>query len=225
MAQALNTVHPRHEKLWSIVKEKIQGDDLAHDAEHVLRVYRWCLRLAKEAGADPELAGAAGLIHDLVNIPKESADRPLGSELSAVEGAEILPLCGYTEEEVAQIIEGVRTCSWSRGLSPTNPIGETLQNADRLDAIGAIGIMRNIACAQAMRSRGNPGTFYQPDDLMGVGGRELNDREYAIDHFHIKLLKLKQGMTLPTAKRAAEKRHRFLTDFLEQLENETRFSS
>ena len=212
--------YPRHETLWRYVVSKMIDTDLAHDHEHVLRVYRWCLKLAEEAGADKDLAGAAGLIHDLVNVPKESADRPMGSEWSAIAGANILPECGYSPEETQQIVDAVATCSWSRGLQPRNAIGVTLQHADRLDAIGAIGIMRNIACAQAMSSRGTNGRFYEPTDPTGRGKRQLNDKKNALDHFSLKLLRLKEGMHLPSAVAEADKRHAFLLRFLSEVNRE-----
>ena len=196
--------HSRHVILWEKVEETLRADcDLAHDWLHVYRVYRWAVQLAPEAGADRDLAGAAALIHDLVNIPKESADSPLGSELSGAKGAGILPLAGYSTEECAAIVEAVRTCSWSRGLKPSSALGRVLQDADRLDAIGAIGIARNIACAQAMASRGSPGLFYEPSDPLARGGRELDDKKHAIDHFSRKLLKLAGTMHLPSAKAEA----------------------
>ena len=74
---------PRHAALWDRVLARMDGIDIAHDRLHVLRVYRWAIRLAPEAGADADLTGAAALVHDLVNIPKEDRDRPLGSERSA----------------------------------------------------------------------------------------------------------------------------------------------
>ncbi|MEL6342844.1 MAG: HD domain-containing protein [Myxococcota bacterium] len=212
---------PRHAALWSLVEPTLAEDtDLAHDAEHVLRVYRWAIRLAADAGVSPDLAGAAALVHDLVNIPKESADRPLGSELSAAAGAEVLPRAGYGSDEVAAVVEAVRTCSWSRGRSPTSALGAVLQDADRLDAIGAVGIARNFACAQAMASRGVSGRFYDPVDPIAQADRPLDDRRNAADHYRVKLLKLADTMHTPAARAEAAKRHAFMVAFLDQLAHE-----
>ena len=212
--------HPRHASLWTQVCDLTQGPDLAHDTEHVLRVYRWAITLAPEASADPDLTGAAALVHDLVQIPKEHRDRPLGSERSAEASRGLLAEAGYTEPEVAQIVEGVRTCSWSRGLAPTGPIGTALQDADRLDAIGAIGIARTFATAQAMASRGQPSRFYDPDDPCADNGRALDDRRQPVDHFYAKLLKLAQTMHTQTAREEAAKRHARMLSFLSDLSSE-----
>ena len=88
-------------------------------------------------------------------------------------------------------------------MTPTNPIGIVLQDADRLDAIGAIGIARNIACAQAMSCRGNRGHFYHHSDPLGQSTRTKDDKRYAIDHFAIKLLRLAETMNTPLAKQEA----------------------
>ena len=149
MRNTPNTDYERHTTLWSLVEANTQGADLAHDTLHVMRVYDWAMRLAPEAHADPDLTGAAALVHDLVNIPKEHRDRPLGSERSAEASRGLLKASGYADEEVALIVEAVRTCSWSRSLAPTGPIGAVLQDADRLDAIGAVGI---AGCAAQTRS-------------------------------------------------------------------------
>ena len=212
----------RHHLLWEQIHTRIDSIDLAHDRQHIFRVYTWAIKLAPEANADPDLCGAAALLHDLINIPKESVDRPLGSELSAIEGAKYLPLSGYTKEETHTIVNGIRTCSWSKGLAPTNPVGIVLQDADRLDAIGALGIMRNIACAQAMSSRGKSGCFYHVTDPLGQSERKLDDKTYAIDHFSIKLLRLVDGIRLPTAIQEAKKRHATMIDFLSALDREVR---
>jgi len=210
--------YPRHHLLWAKITHDEQ--DLAHDSEHILRVYRWAVQIAADEEVDPDLAGAAALVHDLINTPKESEERALASEKSAKVSASILPLANYSDEEVQQIIEAVRTCSWSRGLKATNKIGEVLQDADRLDSIGAIGIMRNIACAQAMRSRGNVGTFYDSIDPFGKERQTLDDKRYAIDHFTIKLLKLAGSMNTDMAKMEAKRRHRFMLQFLFELAQE-----
>ncbi len=209
---------PRHQALLAHIQNKLEEDlDLAHDLEHVLRVYRWAIRLAKEEHEDPDLAGAAALIHDLVNVPKESKLRSDASLLSAIEGASVLPTVGYNVAETEIILGAVKTCSWSKGQQPTSRIGAILQDADRLDAIGAIGVMRNIACAQAMRSRGNSGQLYHPEDPLGKSRRELNDRQFAIDHFFRKLLLIKDGFHTGLAQKEAKQRHLFLETFLTRL--------
>lgn len=208
----------RHQKLWEYIRSDLESDtDLAHDYLHVQRVYKWARRIANTMGVDEDLAGAMALIHDIVNVPKESDFRSQGSTLSAQFGAEILPKVGYGEDEVRQIVEAVRTCSWSRGLQPTSALGKVLQDADRLDAIGAIGIARNMACAQAMRSRGNTGTFYCVEDPKGLLGRGLNDKIYAIDHYEKKLMKLIDGFHSEIAQKEALRRHQFMKLFVEQF--------
>ena len=212
----------RHNILWKRIQAEIDSLDLAHDQLHVLRVYRWAIRIAEDLNVCPDLCGAAALLHDIVNIPKESELRAQGSTLSAIKGSTLLPTSGYSADETQQIVEGIRTCSWSKGLEPTNDIGRVLQDADRLDAIGAIGIARNMACAQAMSSRGNAGQFYHEGDPLGKGSRTLNDKRYAIDHFSIKLLRLSATLHSTLAQKEAERRHQFLLAFLNELDLDVR---
>lgn len=208
---------PRHTALWERVSARTDTQDLAHDADHVLRVYAWAVHIARAEAAPVDLCGAAALVHDLVNIPKESRDRPLGGELSAVAGREVLEEAGYAPAEVAACVEAVRTSSWSRGLAPSGPVGLVLQDADRLDAIGAIGAARNFACAQAMATRGSPGRFYDPADPFGEAGRPLDDVRNALDHWPRKLFRLRAGFHTPTAQAEAERRQQFLEAFWEEL--------
>lgn len=149
----------KHNRLWNAILATLDHDDLAHDWLHVQRVTKWCIKLAQSIKENEDLAGAAGMLHDLINIPKESDLRSMGSTLSAQAGVQYLEQVGYSESEIEVVTQAIATCSWSRGLAPINPIGMILQDADRLDAIGAIGTMRNIACAQAMRTRKNSGLF------------------------------------------------------------------
>jgi uncharacterized protein len=212
----------RHQTLWALVQTATEDEDLAHDHLHVMRVYGWALRLAPEAGADADLSGAAALVHDLVNIPKESRDRPLGSERSAQASRGLLSSAGYSGPEIEEIVEGVRTCSWSRGLDPTGPVGTVLQDADRLDAIGAIGIARTFACAQAMASRGSDSRFYDPEDPMAETNRDLDDSRQPVDHFFAKLLKLSGTLHTETARAEGLRRHARMSAFLADLSSEIR---
>lgn len=209
---------PRHRVLWEQVEPRAPTDDLSHDADHIARVYRWSLRLAPEAGADPDLAGASALVHDLVSIPKDDARRPLAGAESAREALTPLGAAGYDEPEVAQIAEAVRTSSWSSGLAPTGPLGRVLQDADRLDAIGAVGIARTFACAQRMVSKGRGMRLCDPEDPL-ARRRAPDEARFALDHFPTKLLRLAEGMHLPTARAEGQRRHALMTSFLEQLES------
>ena len=214
--------HSRHNRLWNAILPTLTHDDLAHDWLHVQRVTEWCIKIARSVGADEDLAGAAGLLHDLINIPKESDLRSMGSTLSAQAGVQYLKDVGYSSEEIDTITQAIATCSWSRGLAPTNIIGTVLQDADRLDAIGAIGVMRNIACAQAMRGRKHSGLFYHPSHPVPWNEQTklLNDKEHALDHFFCKLLLLKDGMHTDIAKSEANTRHQWMLAFLTEIERE-----
>jgi uncharacterized protein len=105
-------------------------------------------------------------------------------------------------------------------LVPTSAIGTALQDADRIDAIGVLGIARTFATAQAMSSRGQNSRFYDPDDPMAEDGRTLDDRAQPVDHFFAKLLKLSATMHTDTAKREAEVRHARMIRFLADLKQE-----
>jgi uncharacterized protein len=198
----------RHLRLWPAVLASLPAaGGLAHDAQHIERVRRWAVRLADEAGADPDLAGAAGLLHDLVQIPKESPQRDQGAERSALAAAAPLREVGYDTAQAAAVVEAIRTCSWSRGLAPTTPLGAVLQDADRLDALGVIGFARTMATAEEMARRsGRSGAFAHPDDPLGLSGRALDDRCWALDHIDIKLRHLVTGLHTASARREGARR-------------------
>jgi len=131
----------------------------------------------------------------------------------------VLAEAGYSAPEVAQIADAVRTSSWSRGLPPAGPLGAVLQDADRLDALGALGLMRNLACAQHMAKPGRGG-FYHPEDPLAASGRDLDDKAWAADHLPAKLLKLAAGMHSATARAEAQRRHQFLLAWQAELGRE-----
>jgi uncharacterized protein len=208
---------PRHAALWARVEPVLPPGELAHDRHHLERVYRWSLRLAPEAGADADLSGAAALVHDLALVPKDSPQRALGGERSATLAGAALSAAGYSEAECAAVCGAVRTSSWSRGLAPEGPLGVVLQDADRLDAIGALGLMRNLSCAQWMSHPDRPGRFYDPADPFHESPRALDDRRNALDHCFAKLLRLAAAMRLPSAHAEAARRHATMTAFIAAL--------
>lgn len=212
--------HGRHAVLFPLVTPWCAAGELAHDHHHLLRVYRWALKLASDAGVDPDLAGATALVHDLDPIPKDSPERAQGGERSSRLAATPLLAAGYTPAETAAIVEAVRTSSWSRGFAPTSALGALLQDADRLDAIGALGIARVFACAQRMSTPERPGRFYDPADPFADSARALDDRRQAADHFAAKLLTLAAGMHLPAARVEAARRHAAMLAYLGALRSE-----
>jgi uncharacterized protein len=214
---------PRHARLWPAVAAAAATADIAHDAEHVLRVYRAAMRIAAAEGADVDLCGAAALLHDLVPIPKDSPERAAGGERSAAAGEGPLREAGYADAEVDLVVGAIARSSWSRGLAPDSLVGAVLQDADRLDAIGIIGLMRNMATAQAMATRSGRGRFYDPVDPFADAGRALDDRENALDHLPRKLLRLAQGMHTATGRAEAAERHETLLRLIETLRRELAF--
>ena len=211
-----NAYYPRHQRLAQLVTKHLPEAELAHDALHIERVYVWAMRLAPESGVPLDLAGAAALVHDCVSIPKDSPDRPLGGERSAELAAGFLPEAGYGDAETQAIVEAVRTCSWSRGLAPTSPLGEILQDADRLDAIGVIGILRSSACAQYMSGR-TAGTLYHAEDPLAQNGRSLDDKKAMLDHIDCKLIHLAASLHTRSAQVEGGIRHQRMLELRAQL--------
>ncbi len=212
--QAAFSIHPRLDALWRSVRPLAATDDLAHDALHVLRVCRWALVLAPEAEASAELCAAAALLHDLVNLPKDDPERAAASAYSATASAPLLSAAGYTAAETETIQAAIAAGSWSGGKAPPSAVALVLQEADRLDAMGAIGIARTFCCAQRM-ARGHS-QLYDPADPRAQE-RSLDDRHFAVDHFPRKLLALGATLRLPSARAEGARRHARLERFLEDL--------
>jgi len=192
----------------------LEARDGAHDLAHCLRVARLAWSLALEEGADPEACAAAALFHDLVYLPKNHPDSPRTGAMGAVQA---LDWCRAIPElaDRAELIAGaVATHSFSSGTPPASPEGAVLQDADRLEALGAIGLARVFATGGAMGAG-----LWHPGDPWAEG-RPLDDRKWSLDHFRTKLLKLEDGMNTATGRRLAGARTRVLRDFLAALEAE-----
>jgi uncharacterized protein len=189
------------------------GDDPAHDLAHALRVARWTLALGG-AAVDAREAVAAALLHDAVNPAKDSPERALASERSAALARERLPALGFPADAVTRIADAVRDHSFSRGAVPATPLGCALQDADRLEALGAIGLLRCIATGVRMG-----GAWFDANDPWAEA-RPLDDARYSVDHFFTKLLTLSSTMRTEAGRREAERRTVFLQEFVARLGEE-----
>ncbi|HEX6277631.1 MAG TPA: HD domain-containing protein [Polyangiaceae bacterium] len=185
-------------------------DDPGHDSAHCLRVAVWTLCLC-DGAVEPRLAIAAALLHDIVNVPKNSPERASASELSARAAAELLPRHGFSTEQTQTVTEAIRTHSFSRGEPPTNELGRFLSDADRLEALGAIGLFRTISTGVRMGAR-----YFDADDPW-AGHRPLDDRAFSVDHFFTKLLRLPETLLTERGRAEARRRAAFLRATLDAL--------
>jgi uncharacterized protein len=181
----------------------------SHDLTHIVRVWRNIERIAQtEPGCDLELLLAAVILHDCVPVEKSSSQRPFASRLSAARAREIVAPLQWTAARVNPLAHAIETHSFSANLVPETLEAKILQDADRLDAIGAIGIARCFHVGGRMG-----GALYHPGDP-AAEARTLNDQGYALDHFPAKLFKLAGGFLTAEGQRMAVARTALMTDFV-----------
>ncbi|TLY01262.1 MAG: HD domain-containing protein [Thaumarchaeota archaeon] len=193
----------------------LDGRDSAHDFQHIKRVYKNAEVIGRREGADMKILLPAALLHDLVVYPKGSAKTSKSADDSADMAEKLLKSFRYPQDKIDKICYCIRTHSYSKRLVPATLEAKILQDADRLDALGAIGIARTFSVGGSERR-----SFYNPDDPFWKSSRELDDREWTLDHFRTKLLKLKDSMHTKTAKEMAQERARFMELFIKQLQKE-----
>lgn len=203
-------------KLIPLVKPYYPGNDPAHDWAHVGRVAANAKRLAHEEDVDIECVLAAVYCHDIVNVPKDHPDRKNASTLAAKEAGPLLQQAGFSTEEITEISQGIIQHSFSKGLRPTNTVAAIVQDADRLDALGSIGILRCAAVSTQME-----GKFYDPFDPLAKQ-RDLDDKSYMLDHYFVKLFKLPELMNTEKGRTIANERVTFMKQFMETLLKEVK---
>jgi uncharacterized protein len=186
-------------KAMNFARDIFAGDASGHDFDHTLRVFHTATRLATEEGADLEIVQLAALLHDV-------DDRKLSPETyeGKLRAVAFLQENGVGKEQIEMITDIISRISFSAHMAPPESIeGKCVQDADRLDAMGAIGIARTFAFG-------------------GSRGRRLHDPERidanaSIQHFYDKLLLLKEGMHTATGRRLAGERDTYMRRFLEQF--------
>lgn len=202
-------------KIQKRTRKVLEGRDPAHDFQHIMRVYKNTEMVGRREGADMEILLPAALLHDLVVYPKGSAKTSKSADDSADMAEKWLLGYGYPQDKIDKICYCIRTHSYSKRLIPVTLEGKILQDADRLDALGAIGVARTFSVSGSENRM-----FYNPGDPFWKSGRELNDREWTLDHFYKKLLRLKKSMHTKTAREMARERARFMERFVRQLKKE-----
>jgi uncharacterized protein len=190
------------------------GADSAHDSGHILRVVANARKLAMAEGADWKIVLPAAWLHDCVVVPKSSPERALASRFAARQAVDWLKDGGWPHGKLEEIGHAIEAHSFSAGIEPRTQEAEVLQDADRLDALGAVGLARTLMLGAEMGR-----TFYQTEDPF-CRNRDPDDAIYTLDHVYRKLLTLESTMRTESGRREAASRTRFLRDYLAQMESE-----
>ncbi len=190
-----------------------EGDG-AHDIAHLLRVWKAADAIRAIEGGDVRILVAAVLLHDCVAVEKNSPERPFASRLAAEKASGLLRDLGWTEDAIAATAHAIAAHSFSAGIAPETLEAKILQDADRLDAIGMIGVARCFYIGGRLGS-----ALYDPFDPEAAD-RPLDDARNALDHFPAKLLKLAAGFHTETGRAMAAIRQGRLHVFLDALADE-----
>lgn len=190
------------------------GGDPGHGLVHLKRVVGTAVALAAAEGARMDVVLPSAWLHDCVHVAKDSPERKRASQLAAAQATEFLERAGYPAQRLPEIRHAIEAHSYSAGIPPATIEARIVQDADRLDALGAIGIARCIAVGAAL---GRP--LYEPDDPF-CDQRAPDDSGASIDHFYTKLLKLSGTMKTEAGRREADRRTEFLRAFIGQLRSE-----
>ena len=204
------------EKTKEFVKNKLYGEGSGHDWFHIERVYNMAKHIAEKENADSFIVEMAALLHDIDDwkFAKTNDNNTTVTEnfLKSIEVDEL---------SLEAIIKIIKTMSYKGGVvdSTQHTIeGKVVQDADRLDAIGAIGIARTFAYG-GHKNRPIYDPSIKPMDFKSL--EEVKNAEnHTINHFYEKLLKLKDLMNTDAAKEIAKKRHKFMEEFLEEFYSE-----
>lgn len=204
-------------KILDLLKEEVKtriSNDPAHDFDHIMRVYKNAKKICNEEKVNPKLVLSAALLHDIVSYPKSDKRSKLSSIRSAELSKKILKKYDFSDEEIQIISDAIRDHSFSQNKIPQTIEGKILQDADRLDALGAIGIARVFAVAGSEKRR-----FYNTDDPF-CKKRDPDDQKWSLDHFYKKLLLLESRMNTSSGKVEAKIRTKILRNFLIELKKE-----
>lgn len=223
----MDTVHGQSEVLTHIyteVQQRFAGlHDQAHGWEHIHRVYKLALHIAEQEHADSFIVGAAALLHDLGHTapPDDQQESQHHADRSLALASELLQAYQLPAETQQAILHAILAHSFSRGVEPQTLEARVVRDADRLDALGAIGVMRwAITGTQRSTIQTKPYHFEDPF----AEQHTPDDSLYLLDHFFTKLLKLGDTMATETGRFLAMRRVGFMNSYLYELKRELEFS-
>lgn len=197
-----------------------ESKDGSHDLGHFQRVWRTARFINREEGgaADELILMAAAYFHDWVSLPKDHPQRRESSRLSAEKAVELLTevFTDFPAGKVEGVRHAIHAHSFSAGVPAETPEARILQDADRMEALGAIGAARTFYVSGQLNQQ-----LFDADDPLAVH-RAPDDRRYALDHFQVKLFKLSALMNTSAGRRIAERNAEWLRQFASKMEAEIR---
>lgn len=201
-----------------LLRKKISAvavnDDPAHDLSHFERVVATAKRLCEIERADASVVVPAAWLHDLVNVPKNDPRRSQASRLSGEEATRFLKSIGYDETKFAAIAHAIETHSFSAGLEPKTLEAKIVQDADRLDGLGAIGLARLFIVAGLLKR-----PIYSTDDPFCVE-RAVDDSQFTLDHIYKKLFVVADTLQTEAGRAEGARRRAVIEKYLSDLASE-----
>ncbi len=188
--------------------------DVAHDITHIERVVKVAKDLALAEGAEMAVILPAAWLHDCVAVAKNHPDRSRASTMAADKAVSFLHSLDYPARYFDAIHHAIAAHSYSANITPTSLEAKIVQDADRMDALGAIGISRCMKVGGAICR-----SLYHPEDPF-CRRREADDGQYTLDHFFVKLLNIAGSMNTDSARQEARRRTDYMQGFMAQLASE-----
>ncbi|WP_211830069.1 phosphohydrolase [Kistimonas asteriae] len=193
-----------------------ETDDHSHDLSHFQRVWKTAqLIMAEDDRPINRLVVlAACYFHDIVSLPKDHPQRSESSRLAAAKTREILQELAFSESLIPAVAHAVEAHSFSANIPTETPEAEVVQDADRMESLGAIGLARVFYTSGKLGRH-----IFNPEDPW-ASNRELDDRNFGIDHFPLKLLRLADTMKTEAGRKLARHNTEYLNQFLQKLARE-----
>jgi uncharacterized protein len=193
-------------------------DDGAHDMHHLHKVWQNCCLIndGETEKGDLLILLTAAYFHDLISLPKNHPERNTSSLLSADKTKQLLEevFAGFPPEKTAAVHHAIHAHSFSANIETTSTEAKILQDADRMEALGATGIARLFYTAGKMNA-----DLYHVDDPLAIN-RIPDDKQFALDHIEVKLLKLPATMKTITGQILSEKQADYIREFRKKLVEE-----
>jgi uncharacterized protein len=199
------------DRIERFVKLQLADADSGHGVEHIIRVVENACGLSKGTEVDLAVLLPAAWLHDCVIVPKDSPHRNQASRMAAARARQFLEEISYPTDRLDAIEHAIAAHSFSARIECETLEARLLQDADRLEALGAIGLARCLMTGGAMRQR-----LYAPGEPFPIG-RQPDDTQQSVDHFFCKLLGLHRTMQTESGRAEATRRTRFLVAFLREL--------